>query len=332
MTLFILTLFRSGHKLRVSSIYHLLTGKRTSSVLIFGFFHQILFFSGSLASLEKTIFDQVIQKLLQQNYIEMVDEFGAITDLGQQALTKMPQFNQLTQIDGFKYGRMRMEIWRLILFAVQVVSFISVRQKNYIPIEQRPEAIYQLKKWLKNADSHLVDLLPAELEKIFSQMPQNQADFLANQLSGFQQDGKVAFQLLPEEWQNEPWNELFQQQCIDSLLEKVVPNSQIGLLIGDFMQQNYNRSMLQTRDLFLADLDETEILQQRHIKTGTYYDHMIEWAISDQAFPFDKFSILAFLEVKNSEEVIDLKYTNYQENYLNFRLSQIKYLRDHQWN
>lgn len=82
MTLFILTLFRSGHKLRVSSIYHLLTGKRTSSVLIFGYFHQILVFLGSLPSLEKAVFDQVIKKLLQLNYIEMNDEFGKITDIG----------------------------------------------------------------------------------------------------------------------------------------------------------------------------------------------------------------------------------------------------------
>lgn len=332
MTFFILTLFRSGHKLRVSSIYHLLTGKRTSSVLIFGYFHQMLSFLGSFPSLEKTTFDQVIKKLLRLNYIEMDDEFGIMTDLGRQALTKVVQCNQFTQLDGFRFGRMRMEMWQLLLFAVQVVSFIGVRQKNYLPIEQRPAAVNQLKRWLKTADANLVELFPLELESIFSQMPQNQADFLANQFSGFQQDGKVAFQLLSDEWQNAPWNILFQQQCIDSFLEKVVSGSQIDLLIGDFMQQNYNRSMLQTRDLFLAGLNETEILRQRHIKTGTYYDHMIEWAISDQAFPFNKFSILVFSEAKNSEEVIDLKYTNYQENYLKFRLSQIKYLRDHQWN
>lgn len=332
MTLFILTLFRSGHKLRVSSIYHLLTGKRTSSVLIFGYFHQILVFLGSLPSLEKVVFDQVIKKLLQLNYIEMNDEFGKITDLGQQALTEVVQLKQLTQLDGFRFGRMRIEMWRLILFAVQVISFISVRQKKYTPIEQRPEAVYQLKKWLKNADSNLIGLLLAELEKIFSQMPQNQADFLANQLSGYHQDGKVAFQLLAEEWQSEPWNVLFQQQCIDSFLEKVIPNSQIDLLISDFSQQNCNQSMLQTRDLFLADLNETEILQQRSIKTGTYYDHIIEWAISDENFPFEKFTLLDFKESKNFEEVIDLSYKNYQENYLNFRLSQIKNLRDCQWN
>lgn len=41
MTFFILTLFKAGYKLRTSTLYHLLVGKRTSSVLLHGFFTKI---------------------------------------------------------------------------------------------------------------------------------------------------------------------------------------------------------------------------------------------------------------------------------------------------
>ncbi len=43
MIVFILSLFSSRNKLRVSSLYQLLVGKRTTSVLIFGFTHELLF-------------------------------------------------------------------------------------------------------------------------------------------------------------------------------------------------------------------------------------------------------------------------------------------------
>ena len=47
MIVFILSLFSSGHKLRISSLYQLLVGKRTTSVLIYGFTHELLFIHNS---------------------------------------------------------------------------------------------------------------------------------------------------------------------------------------------------------------------------------------------------------------------------------------------
>lgn len=43
---FILALLSHGYKVRASTLYHLLKGKRTSSVLIYGFLYDCLRFIG----------------------------------------------------------------------------------------------------------------------------------------------------------------------------------------------------------------------------------------------------------------------------------------------
>ncbi len=55
MIVFILSLFSSGHKLRISSLYQLLVGKRTTSVLIYGFTHELLFIHNSFPELKQDI-------------------------------------------------------------------------------------------------------------------------------------------------------------------------------------------------------------------------------------------------------------------------------------
>ncbi|RCF83134.1 hypothetical protein B1168_04140, partial [Enterococcus faecium] len=63
MIVFILSLFSSGHKLRISSLYQLLVGKRTTSVLIYGFTHELLFIHNSFPALQKDKFYQILQKI-----------------------------------------------------------------------------------------------------------------------------------------------------------------------------------------------------------------------------------------------------------------------------
>lgn len=160
-------------------------------------------------------------------------------------------------------------------------------------------------------------------------MPSKEADFLANQFSGYDFQGKTAFQLLPEKYQNTPWDQLFRQHAIDLFLAQV-KKGELARLLSALDQQNLNKSMLKTREYFLAGKTEAEILRLRHLKQGTINDHFIEWALLEKAFPFERFELLEFNQL-SSEEVLDQRYQEYDIPYLNFRLSQIYYLREKQW-
>ncbi|MGX7125569.1 helix-turn-helix domain-containing protein [Enterococcus viikkiensis] len=321
MTLFILTLFQTGYKLRISTLYHLLVGKRTSSVLLHGFFYDNLAYLGSFPQLKEEVFQKELQQLMNQQLITVNEGYGRLTEAGKQHLAKGSM--DLSGLNNLRYGRMRDNIWQLILFAVQVTSHWSFGEKEYLPIENRPYYLQQLKKWLSTSDTGLVERVQQELTETLQQLPTENANFLANQFSGHQFQGKAAFQLLTD--QTEPWRSLYNQCSIDLFLAKL-GQGELSRLIAALDQQNINQSMLKTREFFLAGKSLSKILDLRHLKQGTINDHFIEWALLDPMFPFENFELVAFAALEE-EQVIDAYYQDYEVSYLNFRLSQIHFLR-----
>jgi uncharacterized protein YpbB len=55
MDTFILSLFSTEDKLKPSTLYQVLSGKRTSSVLTYAFFHNLLHLSGVCPQLTETV-------------------------------------------------------------------------------------------------------------------------------------------------------------------------------------------------------------------------------------------------------------------------------------
>lgn len=327
MTLFILTLFQTGYKLRISTLYHLLVGKRTSSVLLHGFFYKNLAYLGIMPNLKEETFQKELQRLCANHLITTEDGLGELTPHGKKILAENPF--DLSGLDSLRYGRMRENSWQLLLFGLQVVSRLSFNEKNYLPIENRPYYLQQTKMWLAQSQPGLVASVQQELAEIFQRLSPEVADFLANQFSGHDFQGKTAFQLLPEKWQEAPWSTLYQQRAIDLFLAQA-KTAELGRLLASLDQQNYNQSMLKTRAFFLAGKTVSEILMLRHLKQGTINDHFIEWALLTADFPFERFEKLSF-ENLTETQIIDARYQEYEVPYLNFRLSQIYYLREQPW-
>lgn len=328
MTDFILALFHTGHKLRISTLYHLLIGKRTSSVLIHGFFYRNLSLFDSFSQLEEKQFNRWIQQLIQKKWIEESDGFGQLTEAGRIKL-QSTQRTQLIDLNGLRFGRERQRMWQLSLLAVQVISYLTYHKKEYVPLDGRPFFLYQIKKWLRQAEEGLLTDFPVELEQILTALSNEQANFLANQFSGYEQYGRVAFQLLSEEWQETPWDRLYYQNAIDAFLYQALQQPNFRRLLGQLDQLNYNQSMLKTRKLYLSGLSLEEIGQQRRLKQGTLNDHFIEWALLADDFPFSDFQLIT---PDSENEMLTWRYQEFSEMpYLNFRLSQILFLKEQEY-
>lgn len=325
MTDFILSLFHTGHKLRISTLYHLLIGKRTSSVLIHGFFYRNLPLFDSFSQLEEKQFNRWIDQLIQKKLIEETDGFGQLTEAGRIKL-QATQRTQLINLNGLRYGRERERMWQLSLLAVQVISYLTYHEKEYIPLDSRPFFLYQTKKWLHQAEEGFLTEFPTELEQILAALSKEQANFLANQFSGYEQYGQVAFQLLPAKWQEAPWDRLYYQNAIDAFLQQALQQPNFRRLLRQLDQLNYNQSMLKTRKLYLSGLSLEEIARQRRLKQGTLNDHFIEWALLAEDFPFSDFHLIT---PASEHEMLTWRYQEFSElPYLNFRLSQILFLKE----
>ena len=285
MDKFILSLFSKEDKLKASTLFQVLTGKRTSSVLAYAFFHDLLPFLGSFPNLTEKQFYQQLSSL-QMSGLLYQDEEGLL--YVKQTSQSLPV--AVDRIDFFRFGRKAMENWRLLQFLIQVASFMG-KQTAYLPLESSPFYTERVRGFVKDHRTELSETIYQELSLIFGQLDTEQANFLARTLTGYQQNGAAFFQLLRAEEQQEPYATLKTANILHAFFHELHQHK--GFLLYRFLKpllmQNVNTSMLQTRHLVEQGMTMAEIQRYRQLKAGTIQDHLIEWALLDVDFPFTLF-------------------------------------------
>ncbi len=287
MTEFILSLFVSRNKLRLSTLFQLISGKRTSSVLIYSFLNDLLFLHGSFPKLEQTEFLAIIDRLEQEKLLVLTDNHASITALGEEKIKHSDFSWQGIRYD--RYGRTDKVSWRLLKFAVQVVSNLTNGTSGYLPIETSPFYTTQIKKWLAQVNLNrekLTEKIYEEFVVLFQMMPDELADFLANQFTGNRELGLLPYQLTNK---REVQVALFEARAVHTLLTNLEQHSDFLLfkLIQPLIEQNLNHSMLVTRKLILEGYSFEQVMTARQLKKGTVTDHFIEWLLFFDDFPYE---------------------------------------------
>lgn len=124
-------------------------------------------------------------------------------------------------IDLYRFGRSDRESWQLIQFAVQVTSYLSFEEKQYIPLLSTPIPQLYLKRWLQqDKKEQRVQSIKEELLRGFELLPEAESDYLVAQLSGYQQTGKVPQQLTSHKTALE--QRLWHTQAVHHLLQLIM--------------------------------------------------------------------------------------------------------------
>lgn len=334
--IFILTLFQHGYKARTSTLYHLLKGKRTSSVLLYGFLYENLRFFQLSPDLSESKFNQLVTHLVKQKLLcPATDGKMQITAQGEK-LVKAANI-EYSRIDNYHFGKTDEVIWRLLQFTVQVVSHLSYGNKQYIPLEQSPLYQKQVKMYIKSLPKPLlIKTIKSEWTYIFSHLGQEDADFFAQQFSGYNQTGKTSFQLI--ETKQKAFEQFLTKKAklhhLLFVIEQMPEPSFIKKMIQPLLNQNENKSMAETR-AYLETQCSLEILaQQRRIKISTIKDHLIELALTHD-FPFERFIsdktdciLTEQLKPYQEWEYRTIKNSFPELDYFEFRLYQIQKLRE----
>ncbi|TKN74128.1 hypothetical protein DVX06_13215, partial [Enterococcus faecium] len=66
------------------------------------------------------------------------------------------------------------------------------------------------------------------------------------------------------------------------------PDSLWHALIVSLLQQNFNQSMMITKQMFMNGQTIDQIMAIRHLKRGTVTDHLIEWSLFFDDFPYER--------------------------------------------
>jgi uncharacterized protein YpbB len=327
---FILSLFAHGFKAKPSTLFHLLKGKRTSSVLIYGYFYQALQFSGLFTKLTQDQFDKIIFFLINKGLLEEHDGEVQLTKSGAVFLAESVHFPDTDAMDQYSYGRHDADMWRLLRFAVQVESFYQHQENHYLPIDNSPMLQLKIRKWFvweKESPGQFV----MELTELFALLKAAEADFLAQQFSGYEVLGKNVNQLLHE---NELFTVLYTKNCLHHVFRIVESNQDKFSTLSQLWQEqfflNKNRSMLETRELLLEGLFPDEIATRKRVKVSTVNDHLLELALVDPSFPWaavlEKETLERFNHLDEAQ-LLQLRFRTLNEatpiDFLQFRLGQI---------
>lgn len=332
--LFILALFAHGYKARTSTLYHLLRGKRTTSVLLYGFQFNTLHFFQLFPMLTEESFIRQIDWLTETGYLR-TESTGEVqlTAQGAQELINHPL--PISAINSYRFGKTDQQMWRMLQFSVQVVSQLAAHERHYIPIEHS----FYYQKQLKHVINQFtrVELIQAtknEWTRLFETLSDHEADFLANQFSGNQLIGKTIAQLVPPATSS-VMQTLFVTNTLHKLLHAICdqPASLLKQFIEPFLQQNENQSLNQTRVYFHQGLSVEELAEKRQLKKATIQDHLLELAIAE-VFPFEHYlseeTEQTLLSLSSSPEewvYREVKQKNTNLDYFQFRLMQIKQIK-----
>ncbi|MGX7351362.1 hypothetical protein RU97_GL000776 [Enterococcus canis] len=327
--MFILSLFKSQYNLKATTLFQLLKGKRTLSVLLFGYFNDLLPFLGVMPQLTEQVFQREIDALVNQGFLAVHQSYQ-ITSAGLARL-EAEELPQLATLDGYRYQKCQDEGRRLLLFSVQVISEGLHHEKRYLPLETSPFYTQQIRNWLRQVPASGSELLYEEWQSLF--LKHSQADLLARQFTGWQTTGASQQQLYPltapwhtlQYWND--WHQLF------ALLSKETTPLLLGL-VGATLKNGLNQSMLETRQLLKAapTATLTELATRRRVKESTIRDHLLELAMLD-LLPFYPASIYDEVVAQAKLPMRELDYrqfvtTKEPQDYFWFRLAQIKQKRE----
>lgn len=284
MNEFILAVLAKQNKLKASSFYQLLKGKRTSSVLCWGYFYDCLPYFGAFPELSEKQFETRIQQLAQEGWLKEVEG----------VLTLEKEFPQpelvaaLTGLDLFRYGRRSDEAWRSLQLLVQAVANLGFT-KAYIPVENSPQYTEPVRRFLRQ-EPELKEALFTELTALFTALPQAVGDALAATFTGKDLIGATAWQAAPQ-FKVGLWSQVYLESCKHRcyhLLEEE-PTPVLADFLAPLLAQNQNQSMLASKELLQQGFSVAEVMQQRGLKRGTVTDHLLEWALTDDDFAFERY-------------------------------------------
>lgn len=330
--------------LRLNQLFHTLTGKRTASNLYQAQLFGLLPIFSLIEKTTKAELEALIIKWANKGWVHLKDDsFYKSNEGGRVVGTFFSTHDYPASIEYGRYGKAVTLFWQRIQLIAQVVSNREYTQLHYFPIIQDREIQIWVKQWLKQSGAKLSSkTFGQELLTILSKLHNQQADFIARSLSGYQQIGLTEAQRASVFGYEKEIIDLRFQDALHHFFQLALnePNQslihQIALLSDQDTSFGVSASTYQTIQLIQSGKTPQTVSQIRKLKDGTVWEHIVEWAILHpesnyvSLIPFDIYQKgsqmiqdnedLSFADIK--EKIDDIHFVWYrliqiERNYLN---------------
>lgn len=290
------SIWESSHQvlnLRTSSLFHLLKGKRTTSVLFFALKHHLEKYFACLPELEKDKFENIISQMTSLGYLDVKE--GKLYAKKQLALTEDLSIFSYKYLNGLSL--MNNESLALIkeatILLVQIVSQTSFQEKKFSPTTNNSWVQQLCKSWLASRlkkDKVTFEQLCREIAKeLWNFLDEEEPVFNVLFLSYF-----IGFQVAPatREQRMLLLNEqgMQDENYIDRIswvyfIQEMIDQKDIYPLFFSFLTYLIQRQGLSSKSsqesylAFLHGSPISRIAKSRYLKESTVNDHLIELAL-----------------------------------------------------
>lgn len=290
--MFLLYLFSAKQARKETSIYYLLQGKRTASMLYRTVDYQLEAIFGLFPKLDRSVYQNRLEKLIQLNYVSYSEESkeALLTLKGKEVLEVF--FNQHYlphQLNWMRERRVVLTFQKVIYFLTQILSEARYQNKRYIPIEKNVALQQWTKQWLRQQKKDYQDLalqFGLEWKKILSQIEPDTATLIVYLMTGHQMTGLTKKQLaqkmsIEEAEVHIRWLDGLSQMVhqIDEIAEQVPLLNSILMQIKERSHQGLSKSAQETQLLVQQGHTVEQVCNIRRLKKSTVYEHLIELVI-----------------------------------------------------
>lgn len=309
------------------SLYYILTGKRTVSVMLQALRNGISCYFSLFPKLNWASFSKELKKFEEEEMLITQENGMRLTQKGQKACERFFQnHTRITSEKQLRYVRVLSDFQNKSLFTVQVFSHLSHQNTQYYPLLEGMEEQIWVKEFLKSLKSLEKDrsALAQQYGKEWLSLLKNsflkeKTIFLA-QFEGYQCIRKTARQAAAEFGKEEAEIRMIWHQGwlhILALLEKDGKDYPISVQL---FRQITNSGALcsvsaqETWRLLNEGINWNEVADYRSLKQSTINDHITEWAILDPEFPFESFLSPGQIDYvkKRQVEQIPVEYSEIQ--------------------
>ncbi|MDQ0299476.1 uncharacterized protein YpbB [Salibacterium salarium] len=278
----------------VNSIFHILTGKRSSQTIqdikwynLTKYFHMFPYWKISDFTAET-------DELVKYELIDTNENLVRMTAKGKQYLTDfLLHYDWPAFFNGWKYGQAESLFWKRVSLLIQCLSYALAKNRSFLPVFEEEEVQQWLKqRWPKNDKTKqvLADALLGELFQLLEQLSNQDAFLFSYRLSGYNYTGLTMRQLSEMTLLEEDECYFRFQAVIHYLLEHVdqttyLKEAAYNLIEKTVLTRTTKHTLYYLKQGFTMD----EISYIRQLKRSTIEDHVVEIASEDEEFQIHQY-------------------------------------------
>ncbi|MBM7648024.1 uncharacterized protein YpbB [Bacillus ectoiniformans] len=292
----------------VSSVFHLLKGKKSSQTIQDAHLYKIDQWFQTVGWIERNEFAHAVQQLVQKGYIVMNDEEKPhITSNGRKAKDDyLKDKPSLSDLHGWKYQNCAQSFWKRLSFLVQVISHLAAATQKYYPVTRDDHIQNWLKTYIRQQQlpkQQLINGLHHELKVLLSKQEADDPLILVLRLSGFKRTGKTTQQAASTLNVEETEYHFRFLNLFHALIKEIASNPSSYPLLYRAMEDIYEPLVLTASTKKTAELIERgytidAMAAERNLKQSTIEDHIVELALQ-----VPEFSILPFISEAEIQQV-----------------------------